>query len=195
MVMSKVPKHPYDDMIKHATRIADTISPFCERIEIAGSLRRQRKMIGDIEIVAIPRRPVTVFGEPIVGAPNDLAIFLNSKIRKDQYRLNGDKLKSWYSGGVQVDLFLPERANWGWRYMLSTGSGDFNKWLVTKRAWRGAMPANMKSEGGFLWRDGEKLETPTEQDVFDALGLPFIPATSRDNGEWFEIVNKEVNND
>ena len=43
---------------KQAKEIADNIvlmlSPFCDRIEIAGSIRRKKELIGDVEIVAIP---------------------------------------------------------------------------------------------------------------------------------------------
>ena len=55
--MSKVSKRPFSEVLPIAQHIVDSLSPFCERIELAGSLRRKRPMVGDIEIVAIPYRP------------------------------------------------------------------------------------------------------------------------------------------
>lgn len=50
---------------RHAQRIVEAISGACERIQIAGSIRRRKEEVGDIEIVAIPKRGGTdLFGEP-----------------------------------------------------------------------------------------------------------------------------------
>jgi DNA polymerase/3'-5' exonuclease PolX len=63
--MSAAVKFPYPVVLPIAGRIVEALRPYCERIEIAGSLRREKPMVGDIEIVAIPRRPVDLFGEPV----------------------------------------------------------------------------------------------------------------------------------
>ena len=44
--------------------IAARLAPYCERIEIAGSIRRKRETVGDIELVAISRRGTNLLGEP-----------------------------------------------------------------------------------------------------------------------------------
>ena len=38
-----------------AERIVDELRPFCERIEIAGSIRRRRPLCGDVDLVALPK--------------------------------------------------------------------------------------------------------------------------------------------
>jgi DNA polymerase/3'-5' exonuclease PolX len=194
--MSKGDKRPHDEVLRVAEHIVTALTPFCERIESAGSLRRQRPWVGDIELVAIPRRPIkpqlSLLEPPEydLEAETELGAFL--KENKVKFRVNGQKQKSFYYGSLQVDLYLPLVENWGWRYMLSTGSQKFNVWLVMSAAAGGAMPTDMNSDGGWIWRQGVKVETPEEADVFREMKLPFIPVGSRDDGQWLEILNGQT---
>ena len=45
----------YSKAILIAEKVKAELAPHCERIEIAGSLRRKKEFVGDIEIVAIPK--------------------------------------------------------------------------------------------------------------------------------------------
>ena len=47
---------------KWADRIVEILAPHCDRIEIAGSIRRQKPTIGDIEVVCIPKQNLDMFG-------------------------------------------------------------------------------------------------------------------------------------
>jgi DNA polymerase (family 10) len=191
--MSTGTKRPYIGIFPIAQQIVNKLEPYCERIEIAGSLRRGREMIGDIELVALPVRPPqqqpSLFApsEPDLKGETKLDAFLNSKI--EQFRLNGRKLKSFRYAGIQVDLFLPLPSDWGWRLLLSTGSGEFNKWLVTQQTRGGAMPFGMSSKDGSLWRNGEKIETWDEAAAFEALNLPWIPPHFREVGQWQTFID------
>ena len=111
--MSKGQKRPYEQVMPIAQHIVEALRPFCEngRIEIAGSLRRGRQMVGDIEICAIPKRPYklqrSLFQPKEVDfdAQTELGKFLKSKLKEKYWRLDGQKLKSFYYSGIQVDLF------------------------------------------------------------------------------------------
>jgi DNA polymerase/3'-5' exonuclease PolX len=63
--MSDNEKRPYAQMMTIARAVVERLRPACQRIEIAGSLRRHRPMVGDIEICAIPIMPTDLFGEPL----------------------------------------------------------------------------------------------------------------------------------
>ena len=52
--MSDTPKRPRAQAIKVAEKVVAALDPCCTWIEMAGSLRRESPMVGDIEIVAIP---------------------------------------------------------------------------------------------------------------------------------------------
>ena len=121
-----------------ALSIAETLvaelTPACKRIEIAGSIRRQKPDVGDIEIVAIPdlRPPRPAFGYPIFPTRLD-AILANLSIVDDDIlihlNMNGSKFKQFwvsYDGGqtwiFKVDLFLiTPPADWGVLYLIRTG--------------------------------------------------------------------------
>ncbi len=53
--MSDGKKHDYAVAIKVANELVAILEPFCERVQIAGSLRRKKQLVGDIELLFIPR--------------------------------------------------------------------------------------------------------------------------------------------
>jgi len=48
-------KMPFVEALAAACAIKEMLAPYCERIEIAGSVRRKKPYCKDIEIVAIPK--------------------------------------------------------------------------------------------------------------------------------------------
>jgi DNA polymerase/3'-5' exonuclease PolX len=56
---------PYMEAMAYATTMVYYLSPLCSRIEIAGSLRRKKETIGDIEIVLILKPEFDMFGVPV----------------------------------------------------------------------------------------------------------------------------------
>jgi DNA polymerase/3'-5' exonuclease PolX len=171
-----------------AQEIAGLLSMYCNRIAIAGSLRRERDSVSDIELVALPTIEYTrnLFGE-ITGSHNKLDYYLE----KHTYPMikNGKKYKQFRYAGYTVDLFLPESPDhWGCIYLIRTGSHDFNLWLMGERQHK----AGVRFDKGRLWREGVALDTQEEGDVFRELGLPFIPPVHyRDDGRWIELLDKE----
>lgn len=197
-------KHLYTQAFQIASLIASRLEPHCRRIEIAGSLRRQRPTIGDIELIAIAK---TYFAAPVnleeqlAGhgrVRNQLHEHLDTLIREGKitYHLTsagarcwGDRLRKFTlttNLGVvyKVDLFMCEDADWGNTFVIRTGSADFSHWLVTQRASGGAMPPNMHHAENRLWRDGQAIVCFEEVDFFAALGLPYIPPQFRDDDAW-----------
>lgn len=169
--MSTAPKQPYTTVLPQAQRLLDALRPYCARIELAGSLRRQKPMVGDIELVAIPLPRVNMFGEEIKG-PRPLEIFLAEK--GVQLTKNGPLYKQFQYGRYTVDIFLPTAETWGSVYTIRTGSWEFSRWLVTSQAAGGACPNEVQFRDGRLFAAGRRLSTTEETDVFAALGLLYI---------------------
>lgn len=63
--MSNTAKHPYAQAHTAASHLLTMLRPCCHRIEIAGSLRRKKELIGDIELVAVPILHTNLLGEPM----------------------------------------------------------------------------------------------------------------------------------
>ena len=191
--MSAATKTPLADAQRTADHIAAALAPFCHRIAVAGSIRRQRPSVGDIELVALPQRQTDLLG---IVAPGlmPLEAFLQERgvvILKgghDPKKKAIQKYLQFKYGRYSVDLFMPESpSHWGSILTIRTGSHDFNMWLMTRRA----SAVGVKFVNGLLYTWQRALiPTPEEEDVFEALQMDFVPPNKRDDGGWLEYVRE-----
>lgn len=176
------------------------LGPACERIEVAGSIRREAPDVGDIEVVAVPRRgPQTVdlFGSAVGDAPDYLHDLCNRlraegrlapRLNKLGHESWGRKLKWGYfwptgpaDGRIAIDINACERDQWGATLAIRTGPADFSRRLVTARPAGGYCPPHLHFRD---WQvvekaSGEPRPTPEERDVFAVLGLDWIEPRDR----------------
>ena len=149
--------------------------------EYAGSMRRGRETIGDIDLLVATEDPAPVMqffcAHPLV------AKVLVSGDTKSSVRLNS---------GLQVDLRVVPAMNWGAALLYFTGSKDHNV-ILRERAIERSMRLN---EYGLFADDGD--ETPpqqrgvkpvaskTEQEIYAKLGLEWITPELRESHGEFE---------
>jgi len=181
--MSKGEKRPYSVVFPTAQHIVSVLGDYCERIEIAGSLRRERSLVGDIEIVAIPKYEKDLFGMPDLSQ-SELKHFLVQKGVK--MPRCGDKYIQFLYGDYKVDLFMPTAETWGSIFLIRTGSHDFNMWLMAVRTGK----VGVRFEDGRLLRrwNNDLIPTPEESDVFEHLQMDFVPPNMRDDGRWLGYI-------
>lgn len=197
--MSTDEKRPRDQVLRIAEQIVASLKDTCEEIEIAGSLRRNLVLVGDIEIVAVPRIETQASligdGEPVSNLLHERLdeLMKDEKIHPAKYPAWGDKqrkfiVKTALGHEYQVDLYMCQADQFGAIYLIRTGSADFSRWVVTQRDMGGAMPADMYQKDGKLWRIGigahEHIQTFTEEDYFNAIQLPWVPPEHRQNDAW-----------
>lgn len=182
--MSEGQRIPHYQALGIAVRVVEQLAGTYERVAIAGSLRRGRETVGDIELVIKPA---------LHGSLNLLGMRVNDLLRTKAFTLrqksngtqlaNGARYKALAFEGIPVDLFIvmPDDREFGPTLLIRTGPGDANQVLVTtahKRAANGEMgilPPGLRFESGALWMGEAQLHTPEEQHVFAACGLPWIP--------------------
>jgi len=147
--------------------------PYFDKIEIAGSIRRQKQFnIKDIELVAIPKRiPVktSLFDNKMQVDPTT-SNFLSAwkeKSNDPKGSPSGKYMKLTYK--VQVDLFMTTDKNWGYIKALRTGSRDFNFRILSAAKNKGVQ----LREGSCFFK-GNHIPVPTEKDFFDLIGLEMI---------------------
>ena len=181
--MSNGEKRPFLQVHAIAVMLKEKLAPVCERIEIAGSLRRKKPMIGDIEFILIPKRKMNMFGQKVGGYHlNDLLSGWGSAITLIK---DGDKYKrfAFYTSNRElysVDLFIqPDPATWGVNMMIRTGSAEFAKRMVTKQQHGGLMPDGLSVSGARVWRGTQLLNTPEEGDVFKLWGMTYVKPEDR----------------
>lgn len=150
----------------------EILKPRCQRIEIAGSLRRRKREVGDIEIVAIPHFESDMFG----NATADHS--LNYFPWKDWgvLELNGPKQKKiMLFEGIQLDLFIvTPPAQWGWILLLRTGPDTYSKKMVTHKNKYGFMPGHLCSDEGRILDGKTPVPTPEEVDVYNLFNMPYL---------------------
>ena len=143
--------------------------PACERAEIAGSLRRQKETIGDLDIVAASRD-----GEALADAFADAPF-------ADEVLAHGPKKVFIVSGGIEVDLRIVEPEAFGSLWHHSTG-GQAHNVALRERAVK--MGINISEYGLAKEGTGEYEPVATEEEVYERLGLAYIePELREDTGE------------
>jgi DNA polymerase/3'-5' exonuclease PolX len=152
-----------DKALEIAEKTKELLAPYCERIEIAGSIRRKKPEVKDIELVAIPKTyNVGLFESGIATVINQWKKVKGELPCKYTQRLLPD--------GITLDLFFANKENWGLIYALRTGSAEYShKVLAT-----GWVKLGYNSEGGQLSINGKEINIPEEKDLFKLIGIPYI---------------------
>jgi len=162
-----------------AKQLKSELSPLCERIEIAGSVRRQKPDVGDIELVAIPKM---VSNGDLLGTPIS-AFARYDFIRLGKVLKHGQRyIQIALHQQINLDLFLVlPPATWGVIFTLRTGPDTFSRSCVTPRSKRGLLPSYLQVKDGAVRHatTGEIIPTPEEKDFFRVLEMQWIPPDKR----------------
>ena len=177
--MSEGKRISREDGFKIARTVIDILRPESERIEIAGSLRRKKETVGDIEIVLIPFSLPDLLGEDHYGNERITAALLAQEC---QLTKDGQYFKQAIlsDGKTKFDIFLTTPEKWGCVFTIRTGSAAFSHKLVTKRSLGGFCPSNLHFKDGRMWNGDEVLDTPEEMDVFNALNMKWVEPELRE---------------
>jgi DNA polymerase (family 10) len=136
-----------------------------ERIAYAGSLRRMRETIGDIDILAVAPPGLM---ELFAGQPYVTEVIAKGE-RKTSIRTDR---------GMQVDLRLVPAEAWGAAMVYFTGSKEHNvhiREMAVKKGWK-------LSEYGLFDADDRLIASETEEAVYEALGMQWVPPALREDG-------------
>lgn len=181
---------------KIAGKIVDELGGYCQRIDIAGSVRRRRPNVGDVDIVLLPKD----------GQRRDIEKRIqqnpNTAIQKNGAAI----LQLVLHNGVQVDLYFAQPAvndlagyvpgNYGMRLLAMTGSREHNVFLASeakknglhfapyKGLLRGGQYVRTKPDANGITRDeyvgGEVFAAEEELNIFRELGMGWIPPEQRE---------------
>jgi DNA polymerase (family 10) len=156
---------------KIASQVIQTLKPYCEKIEVAGSIRRKRPFVHDVDLVAIPRNQ----GQ-----------FITRLNAWGKIKMGGQKLiRCDTPDGIELDVYIATPETWACLLLIRTGSKQHNIRLC-----RAAVAKDMRlhADGSGLFElggiiatkdtaDGDREENriagDTEFSIFEALGLPY----------------------
>lgn len=175
--MTTKQKLPFRDGLSLARTLIEQLAPYCERIEAAGSVRRMKPEIGDIELVAIPKMQLDMFG----GTTQDHSLDAVAWAGMGRCMKSGHKYKQVeLHAGINLDLFIvTPPAQWGVIFTIRTGPAEFSHRIVTTKAHGGLLPSNFSVREGAVWNSKEMFSTPEEVDFFRLIGLQYIEPWDR----------------
>src|SRR3989304_9128895 len=157
---------PYKEAKTIADKLVMLLSPHCFRIEIAGSIRRENDIVGDVEIVCIPKPYQTgLFQDGIAEIVNQW-----QKVKGELEYGKTKYTQRILPEGIKLDIFFAEEGNWGLIFAIRTGSSDYSHKVLAN----GWVKRGYKSEGGYLMQNGTRYKVWEEKDLFDRIGVAYI---------------------
>lgn len=152
-----------------ADRLNNILTPYCDRVQIVGSIRRQKPTVHDIDIAIIQK--------PDALLTINYALSHVGTIAKD-----GPKFKQlWYTENqnlISVDVYLATPTTWSTLLLIRTGSKENNIRLATIAKTKGWQ---LRASGEGLFDEaGNRIAGDTEQSIYQALGIPYQEPEERD---------------
>jgi DNA polymerase (family 10) len=143
-----------------ANNIKKVLTPYCDRIEIAGSIRRRKPIVHDIDIVLI-EKPESALIIPSILATIGTITQNGSKIKRVLY----------HEEDIFIDIYFATPASWSTLLLIRTGSKENNIRLATiakRQGWQ------LKANGDGLFNNhGDRIAGDTEESIYQVLGIPY----------------------
>ena len=150
-----------------------------QRSAYAGSLRRMRESVGDIDLLVASEEP-----GPVMDAFTSIRYVARVMARGDT------KSSIMTTKGLQVDVRVVEPAVWGAALQYFTGSKAHNIRIREMAVRKGL---KLSEYGLFRAKSGKLIVAETEEEVYERLGLPWIPPPLReDRGEIEAALHDEL---
>lgn len=147
--------------------------PEVDRAEVAGSVRRGKDFVGDLDFVVASDAPLAV-----------TEALLANELAREVVASGPTKTSLMLPGDLQADVRIVEPEQFGALLHHFTGSMDHN---VAMRGRARKMGLTISEYGVSRIDGGEVVACETEEDIFAAVGLPFIPPELRQGTNEIEL--------
>lgn len=159
-----------------ADGVVAKLAPYCDRIAIAGSVRRQKPEPRDLEIVCIPKK--TTLKDMFEKKIGEVPVAPFCKIVAGWQAVKGTPTGKYTQRilpeGIKLDLFMTTVDAWGYILAIRTGSDEFSKKIASRWVKFGYHGVN-----GML-NDGRRdVPIYEEHDLFRILGMPYVDPKDR----------------
>lgn len=181
--LKKPQRHLLGVMLPIANEIYDALKSLkvVKQISLAGSIRRRRDTIRDIDILVTSDKPEKV-----------MQVFTTLELVRKVSLKGPTKSTVIVKRNIQVDLRVVEDASYGAAMQYFTGSMEHN---VTLRTMISQMGYKLNEYGVFLKDSEEKVAGKTEEEIYNLFGMAWIPPELReDRGEIEAAQNSRLPN-
>ncbi|MDI9624737.1 MAG: DNA polymerase/3'-5' exonuclease PolX [Methanothermobacter sp.] len=148
--------------------------PKTEKVKIAGSIRRSKETIGDIDILATTKNPKEV-----------IEYFTSLELVDNIIAKGPKKAIIRLEDGLECELRIFKKEELGAALLYFTGSMEFN--IELRRL---ARSKSMKLNEYGLYKDKKRIASKTEKEIFKALELEYIPPELRENNGEIEAATQ-----
>ncbi|MBA7616099.1 hypothetical protein ES703_23390 [subsurface metagenome] len=141
---------------KIAEGVVGGLEQYCEQIEVAGSIRRKKPQVNDIDLVLVPR---------------DRDALDHRLMQLGKLKMSGLKIARIQMEEITLDVYYATPETWATLLLIRTGSVENNIRLCSlakRKGWHLAA-----SGDGLFDEKGERVAWQSEEDIFRALGLPY----------------------
>ncbi len=197
---TKSQTHRLDDAERLAADLVGLLEPHCVRIVVAGSVRRRKLRVHDVELLYEPiiEQELDMLGD-LINTRDLMDPALTQLLEAGTLSPRGaygpkNKYLRHTETEIALDVFSSGPENWGMTTVIRTGSREFNIAIMSRFK---KMGHEGHAYGGvtLFAADPERrqeVECPDEQAVFDLLGLPYIEPQDRSDVGWFRaLVHRE----
>lgn len=174
-----------------ATELIRWLDPACERLVVAGSLRRQKPFVGDVELLYVPKiekrpDPEDMFAWQDVNlADETISTLERTGVLTRRKTVNGretfgplNKLMLHRASGIPVDLFCEtSAADWFRSLVIRTGPKELNVRLITTAAKSGISVHAYRA--GLTDLRGENITCESEEQFFSICNVPYLEPKER----------------
>jgi len=154
-------KTPRKPALEIATKLSSMLESLCEKVTIVGSIRRGKDMVGDIDIVVIPK---------------DLNEFIDSVKEIIDYEYGGKKKIFGMFEGRPINIFVTNPESYGACIYQSTGPAMYNVFMRSTAKKKGY---KLNEYGLFNRETNEKIAGSTEESIFEAMAMSYIEPNKR----------------
>jgi DNA polymerase/3'-5' exonuclease PolX len=175
-------KYDFESAYNVSLAWMEALRPYVAEVEIKGEIARGLEFISGIDLLVMPRfEPITDMFGVQVGRTNLLDDFCN---KRNIALRTEDGIKHVVSGYISrkipVSLWVVcDECQKGVISIEATGSAKFVERLFMHRCRGGAMPEWLSYKPGAVYHKGKILYANSEEDVFAAFELKFIPPRER----------------
>jgi DNA polymerase/3'-5' exonuclease PolX len=189
-------KRTYAKALHDALDFQELFAGCADRWEIAGSIRRRKTEVADVEHVVIPKRGMRPVPGSMFGQMDEFSLLwlrcdellADGTIAKHVYPVThadgsastrtmwGEKYRGCEFRGFNHEIFTATEDSWGAILAIRTGPAEFSQRLVTA-----LHPRGLQCDGGRVKykRDGSTYAVPTEEKFFEACGVEWIEPEAR----------------
>jgi DNA polymerase (family 10) len=153
--------------------------PGVTKVTVAGSARRRRDTIGDIDILAVSSKPAVIMDEFVLKTPGVMTVIAHGATK------SSIKIKP----GINIDLRVVSAESYGAALNYFTGSKDHNV-VIRARAIKKGLKLN---EYG-LFKGEKSVAGKTEEEIYKALGMAYVEPELRENTGEVEAAVREFEN-